>query len=71
MSKSKPTHDVIFKAGSFTGRDGTERNAYRTIGAAWPNDDGAISVIRLDVIPVSWDGTLYLREREAEGAAES
>lgn len=72
MTKSKPTHDAVYRSGSFTGRDGNERNAYRTIGAAWPDQNGAISSIRLESIPVQWDGVLYLRQRDdAEaGSAE-
>ena len=64
MTKSKPTHNVVFKAGTYTDGDGNQRNAYRTIGAAWPGEQGEISMIRLETLPVSWDGTLYLRQRD-------
>ena len=73
MSKTKPTHDAVAKTGSFTGQDGKTRNAYLTIGAAWPGDDGAINRIKLDSLPINWDGMIYLRERgttDAEGGAQ-
>ncbi|RAH96052.1 hypothetical protein DLJ53_33430 [Acuticoccus sediminis] len=69
MTKSKPTHDVVTRVGSFTGRDGKARASYRTIGAAWPDENGAINSIRLDVIPIDFDGVIYLREREERPAA--
>ncbi|MBW4985854.1 hypothetical protein KZZ07_25250 [Mameliella sp. CS4] len=59
---SRPTHNVVFRARSYTGEDGNTRHAYHTIGAAWSGDDGIR--IRLDTVPVTWDGTLYLRERQ-------
>lgn len=71
MSKNQPTHDAVYRSGTFTGRDGKERSAYQTIGAVWPDENGQINRIRLDAIPVSWDGVIYLRAREAkEGSAQ-
>ena len=64
MSKTKPTHDAVYRSGSFTGRDGKERNAYGVIGAAWPNDKGELDRIKIDAVPVTWDGIIYLRRRE-------
>ncbi|WP_143747411.1 hypothetical protein [Marinibacterium profundimaris] len=61
---SKPTHSVVYKARSYTASDGQQRNAYDTIGAAWPDDAGQINRIQLDTIPINWDGALYLRSRE-------
>lgn len=61
---SKPTHNLVYKARSYTGEDGQTKHVYATIGAAWPGDDGLLNRIKLDTIPVSWDGTLYLRARE-------
>lgn len=61
---SRPTHNVVFRARSYTGEDGKNRHAYQTIGAAWPDEQGQLTRIRLDTVPVSWDGTLYLRERQ-------
>ncbi len=71
MTKSKPTHDAVTKSGSFTGRDGKERSSYRTIGAAWPDENGALNRIRLDAIPIDFDGVIYLRAREEKDAPEA
>lgn len=72
MTNPLPTFDAITKAGRFTGQDGKERNAYRTIGAAWPDKDGGIGCIKLEVLPMQWDGTIYLRPRQEleEGDAQ-
>ncbi len=61
---SKPSHSLVYKARSYTAEDGTSKNVYATIGAAWSDDTGQIATLRLDTIPVTWDGTLYLRARE-------
>lgn len=66
MSNSTPTHNVIYKARNYTDHDGIARNAYAKIGAAWCGEDG--TRIRLDTVPVAWDGMLYLREREDESS---
>lgn len=70
MSNSKPTHQVIYKAHRFKDEKGKDRNAYRTIGAAWTDEQGQIAVIQLDTLPITWDGRLYLRERSAEDAEQ-
>ena len=62
MSSSKPTHNVIYKARTYTDGDGNPKHAYGTIGAAWCAEYG--TRIRLDTIPVSFDGMIYLRKRE-------
>jgi hypothetical protein len=61
---SKPTHNIIYKARAYTGDDGQTKHAYGTIGAAWSDETGAIARLKLDSIPVTWDGVLYLRARE-------
>jgi hypothetical protein len=64
LTMSKPTHNIIYKARSYQGEDGQTKHAYGTIGAAWSDDQGQISRIQLDSIPIRWDGALYLRQRE-------
>ena len=71
MTKSKPTHDVVFKSGTFTGNDGKERHAYRTIGAAWPDENGTPNRIRIETVPVHWDGIIYLRPREVDESKDA
>lgn len=61
---TKPTHNAVYKAGTYTDAEGKERNAYRTIGAAWPDREGQLNRIQLETIPVAWDGVIYLRKRE-------
>ena len=61
---SKPTHNIIYKARRYQAEDGSTKHAYSTIGAAWPDEHGQINRIKLDTIPVTWDGILYLRTRE-------
>lgn len=67
---SKPTHNIVYKARSYTDGEGKTRNVYATIGAAWPDDDGKVNRICLDSIPINWDGVMFLRERQEkeEGA---
>ena len=64
QSRSKPSHTLVYKARSYTADDGATKTVYATIGAAWLDDAGQIATLRLDTIPVTWDGTLYLRARE-------
>ncbi len=61
---SKPTHNITFKGRSYSDANGESRHAYPIIGAAWPNDEGEITRIQLETIPVNWNGVLYLRKRE-------
>ncbi|MEO1420046.1 MAG: hypothetical protein AAFU66_03720 [Pseudomonadota bacterium] len=65
MNNTQPAFDAITKTGTFTGRDGNQKNSYRTIGAAWTGDDGGVSAIRIDFLPVHFDGAIYLRSRDA------
>ncbi|KRS19759.1 hypothetical protein [Roseovarius indicus] len=55
------THNVVCKARSYAGEDGITRNACQTIGAAWPDENGQLTRIRLYTVPVSWNGTLLRR----------
>ncbi|WP_130402688.1 hypothetical protein [Thalassococcus sp. S3] len=61
---SKPTHNIIYKARSYETDAGEVKFAYGAIGAAWSDEDGAVSRIKLDSVPVNWDGFLYLRTRD-------
>lgn len=61
---SRPSHNLIYKARSYTDETGQPRHAYGTIGAAWSDEQGEITSIKLDTLPIHWDGMLYLRVRE-------
>ena len=60
QSKRQPTYVAKYKAGTFTGEDGKQRNAYRRLGDAWVNDAGIPSFIRIEALPVHWDGVIRL-----------
>jgi hypothetical protein len=64
LRQCKPTHNIIYKARAYTGDDGQTKHEYSTIGAAGSDETGAIARLKLDTLPVSWDGVLYLRQRE-------
>lgn len=58
----RPTHVVQAK----TGRTNAEgKNVYMIAGSAWVTDNG-IS-LKIDQLPVPFDGSLYLAEREDNG----
>jgi hypothetical protein len=65
-----PTDHVIFVRGDFRGNDGKKHLSYGTIGAAWRDEDGQIATVKLDTIPVSWNGVLYFRSRKEAEAEE-
>ena len=65
-TNNQPTHDVVYIAGTYTGRDGQERKSYRTIGVAFPNKDGVPTRIKFDVQPLNWDGWVFLNERKED-----
>ncbi|HEV2553238.1 MAG TPA: hypothetical protein VGV17_05720 [Bosea sp. (in: a-proteobacteria)] len=72
--KNAPTDHVIYVRGEFIGDDGKKHLSYGTIGAAWRDEEGQIASVKLDTIPVSWNGVLYFRPRKeaetTEGGAE-
>jgi len=68
MKSSKPTHRAICKSGVYTAEDGTTKNRYANIGVAWSNADGSIETIRLNSMPLNWDGVIYMQVND-HGAA--
>ncbi|SMX33384.1 hypothetical protein [Maliponia aquimaris] len=61
---SNPTHNLIYKARAYSGEDGQTKHVYGVIGAAWSDESGAITRLKLDTVPATWDGVLYVRARE-------
>lgn len=56
------------KTGTYTDKQGQQKNAYREIGAVFEKE-GQLSA-KLETIPVGWDGFMYLNvpeERPAQG----
>lgn len=57
MSKK---YDVMVISGKYKDRDGVERSRYLNIGAVVESRNGPM--LKLDSIPVEWDGWAYLNE---------
>ena len=53
---SKPVYNVRAK----TGKDGDGRDLFTTIGAAWPFERGDGLNVRINLLPVGFDGHLML-----------
>lgn len=70
MTKNQPTHDIVCKSGTFIGRDGKERWAYRKIGVAWADENGFLNKQTIEVMPLNWNGESYFRLREEKPMAE-
>ena len=57
MATNRPAFNVSAK----TGRKDKEGNDMLTnVGAAWPNRNGTGFNVKLDTLPVTFDGFLYL-----------
>jgi len=61
-NKARPSHSVFHVAER---EDGTR--TWTPVGAAWPHKDGKGFNIRLESLPVRFDGQLTIRERKEEG----
>ena len=58
---NRPSHTVYHVT-----PQGEDRKAWTVVGAAWPHKDGNGFNIRLDAIPVRFDGNLTIRARNQE-----
>ena len=54
---SRPVYNVRAKTGQ---KDGEGRDIFTTVGGAWPFERGDGLNVRLNVLPVSFDGFLML-----------
>ena len=54
---NKPTYNVRAKTGQ---QDGEGRDIFTTVGAAWPFERGDGLNVRINVLPVNFDGFLML-----------
>lgn len=66
---NRRTHDVVATVGTYKS-NGEEKKRYSTVGSAFTDDQGRIS-IKLDTVPVSpdWSGWLSLypaKERDSQ-----
>lgn len=57
------THDIVAVTGKYTDRDGKEKNRYQTIGAIIDTRNGPM--IKLESVPLGWDGWAYMNEPKA------
>jgi hypothetical protein len=61
-------YDVVAVTGKYTDRDGNEKSRYLNIGAIIETRNG--HMLKLEAVPVGWDGWAYLnepKEREERG----
>ena len=65
---SKKTHDVVAVTGKYTDREGNEKNRYLNIGAVIHGKHGPM--LKLEAVPVGWDGWAYLNEPKPRDEAK-
>jgi hypothetical protein len=53
-------YEVTAVTGKYTDRDGNEKSRYMTIGAVIQTKNGPM--LKLEAVPVGWDGWAYLNE---------
>lgn len=58
---NRPSHTVYYVTDQ-----GEDRKSWAPVGAAWPHKDGKGFNIRLDAIPVGFNGNLTVREPKQE-----
>jgi hypothetical protein len=66
-------YDCIVKNGTYTDKSGNEKNRWQKIGVCVDTKQGGLA-IKLEAIPVTWDGWISLAEpkpREASNSAPS
>lgn len=65
----KKKYDAVATVGKYTGKDGTEKKRYLTVGTVFEGDGGKLS-LKLDGMPVSpdWTGWISFYEPKPYGA---
>lgn len=53
-------YEVAAVTGTYTGRDGQEKKRYAKLGVVFETKYGLM--LKLEVVPVGWDGTAYINE---------
>ena len=67
----RPTHDLLVKTGTYTDRDGAQKNRWIKIGSRFQRDDGS-EAIKLECMPVGipeWNGWVSVFPVKEKGAA--
>ena len=54
----------------YTAKDGQEKTKWTTIGAMFIKDDGKMSV-KIEQIPLNWDGQAQVFDRDSQGQQQS
>lgn len=52
--------DVVAVTGTYKDKEGKEKNRYMNIGSVLETKNG--TMLKLDGVPVNWDGWAYLNE---------
>lgn len=60
---NRPTHTVYHVV-----EQSEDKSFWNPVGSAWTHKDGKGLSIRLDSLPVAFDGNLTIRERKEEDA---
>jgi hypothetical protein len=71
-TKLKRTHNLKYPNGTYDGQDGQEKTSWATIGGLMT--DGEKTKIKLDVVPVNFDGWVQcfpVEENPGHGAPKS
>lgn len=58
------THDIVAVTGEYTDSQGNKKKRYQTIGSIIDTRNG--SMIKLESIPLGWDGWAYMNEPKAK-----
>jgi hypothetical protein len=66
MSSKK--YDIVAITGKYKDRDGNEKSRYMNIGAVIETQNGLS--IKLEAVPVGWDGWAYLNEPKPREEAQ-
>lgn len=56
-------YDIVAVTGKYQAQDGSEKNRYLNIGAVISTKNGFM--LKLEAVPVGWDGWAYLNEPKA------
>lgn len=57
-------YEVTAKAGTYTNKDGEEKNRYHKLGVVIDTKNGL--ALKVESLPIGWDGWAYLNEPKKE-----
>ena len=65
---AKLKYEVVAITGKYRNQAGEEKSRYSKLGVVFENERGALS-LKLESIPVGWDGYAYMNEPRAKDEA--